>query len=175
MLSSRFFRRIFVPYLLLICAATVGVGAFLAFRVRENYLQRTLETLNQQSVLIGELLKGDLWRGNTAGIESAARRLGETLKCRVTIIEDDGRVIGDNEADPAQMENHRQRGEVVRADLNGDGYEERPSRTLGQPMLYWAHKLVTPDGKTHFVRLSVHMADLNHQLNLLYGALASSC
>jgi len=124
-------------------------------------------------VLISELLKGDLDRGDVTAIESDARRLGQTLNCRVTIIEDDGKVIGDTEADPAQMENHRQRGEVVRADVNGDGWEERSSKTLGLPMIYWAHKLATPDGKVHFVRLAVHVSDLNHQLNLLYWGLAT--
>jgi two-component system phosphate regulon sensor histidine kinase PhoR len=173
LLSSRFFRRIFLPYLLLICTATIVVGAVLAYRVRESYLDRTRETLAREAVLISDSLKADLQRGDVAAVESATRRLGEILKCRVTIIEDDGRVIGDNEADPAQMENHRQRGEVVRADIDGDGFEERSSRTLNQPLMYCAHKLVTADGKVHFVRLSVHISDLNRQLNLIYWALGS--
>jgi two-component system phosphate regulon sensor histidine kinase PhoR len=172
-LSSRFFRRIFVPYLLLICTATVVVGALLALRVRESYLAKARETLARQAVLISDLLGADLTSGNSTSIESQARRLGGMLQCRVTIIEDDGKVIGDNEADPAQMENHRQRGEVVRADADGDGFEERYSKTLNQQLMYCAHKVVTTDGKVHFVRLSMHISDLNHQLNLLYGALAT--
>jgi len=74
----------------------------LAYRVRESYLDRTRETLAREAVLISASLKADLQRGDVSAVESAPRRLGEILKCRVTIIEDDGRVIGDNEADPAQ-------------------------------------------------------------------------
>src|SRR5690348_2428538 len=117
-------------------------------------------------------MKADLEKGDSAAVETATHRLGEQLKCRVTVIEDDGKVIGDNEADPNHMENHRLRGEVVRADENGDGYEERSSKTLGEPLMYFAHKVVTADGKKHFVRLAVHISDLNHQLNLIYGGMA---
>ena len=175
MLSSRFFRRIFLPYLLLICTATAVVGAFVAFRARQSYLERTRQAMQQDAILVSDLLKDDLLKGNASAVEEAARRLGATLRCRVTIIEDDGRVIGDNEADPAEMENHRQRPEVLQADSNpdADGFDERPSHTLGQPLLYWAHKFRTSDGKVHFVRLSVHADALNQQLHLLYGALAA--
>ena len=131
--------------------------------------------MRQHAVLISELLKEDLLKGNTTAVEDAAKRFGAVLNCRVTIIEDDGRVIGDNEADPSQMENHRQRPEVLQADASptGDGFEERFSNTIGQPLLYWAHKVRTPDGNVHFVRLSVQAEALNEQLHLLYGALAT--
>jgi len=156
----------------LICTATVVVGGVLALRVRESYLARTREVLGRQAMLIADLMMSDLDKGDVTAVEALTHRLGEQLSCRVTVIEDDGKVIGDNEADPAQMENHRQRGEVVRADEYGDGYEERTSKTLGEDLIYLAHKVVTADGKKHFVRLSVHIADLNHQLNLIYGGMA---
>jgi two-component system phosphate regulon sensor histidine kinase PhoR len=170
--SSRFFRRIFLPYLLLICTATAAVGAFVALRVRQNYLDRTEQTMQQDALLISDLLREDLQKGDAASIEAACRRLGAMLNCRVTIIEDDGRVIGDNEADPAQMENHRQRPEILQAEASGDGFDQRASFTIGQPLLYWAHKVKTGDGKVHFVRLSLHADALYQQLHLVYAALA---
>jgi two-component system phosphate regulon sensor histidine kinase PhoR len=174
LLSSRFFRRIFLPYLLLICVATAAVGAFVALRVRANYLDRTEQSMQQDALLISDLLREDLLKGNAANIEASCQRLGAMLNCRVTIIEDDGRVIGDNEADPGQMENHRQRPEILQADASpsGDGFDQRPSRTIGQPLLYWAHKVKTVDGKVHFVRLSLHADALYQQLHLVYAALA---
>jgi two-component system phosphate regulon sensor histidine kinase PhoR len=173
LLSSRFFRRIFLPYLLLICTATAAVGAFVALRVRQNYLERTEQTMQQDALLISDLLKDDLQKGDAASIESESRRLGAMLNCRVTIIEDDGRVIGDNEADPAQMENHRQRPEILQAEASGDGFDQRASFTIGQPLLYWAHKVKTGDGRVHFVRLSLHADALYQQLHLVYAALAT--
>ena len=39
-------------------------------------------------------------------------------------------------------------------------------------LLYFARRFQTPDGKTHFVRLAMHLADLDRELKLLYVALA---
>ena len=171
MLSSRFFRRIFLPYLLLICAATSAVGVFAALRLRESYLRTTRQNLHNQAILVSDVLAGQLASGQNDQVAEQCRRLGNELDCRITVIENDGTVIGDNEADPSRMENHRQRPEVLDADLHGDGSDVRRSRTLDKDLLYFAHKIQTPDDRVHFVRLSVHLAALDRQLNLLYGAL----
>ncbi|HSZ55770.1 MAG TPA: HAMP domain-containing protein, partial [Tepidisphaeraceae bacterium] len=174
MFSSRFFRRIFLPYLLLICTATAAVGAFVALRVRQNYVDRTKQAMRQDALLISDLLREQLQRGDTAGIEAASRQLGARLNHRVTIVENDGRVMGDDEADPGHTENHRQRPEIVQADASpdGDGFDQRSSGSIGQSQLFWAHKLTTADGKVHFVRLSLHADTLNQQLHLVYAPLA---
>ena len=171
MFSSRFFRRIFLPYLLLICLATSAVGIYAALRLRESYLAGTESKLHNEAVLVGDLLTEDLLAGRAAAVERQAQVLGTSLRCRITVIQDDGTVIGDNEADPGTMENHRQRPEVLLADQQGDGSAIRHSHTLDSDLLYYAHKTKTPDGRIHFVRLSVHLADLDRQLRLLYIAL----
>jgi len=172
-LSSRFFRRIFLPYLLLICGVALAVGAILAMRVRENYLESRRQALHTGAVLASEILSNDLLRGDRAAIEGTTRRLAGTLGGRLTVIEEDGTVVGDSEADPATMENHRDRGEIGRAGLYGDGEEERTSHTLADPLLYWAHKVTTADGRVHFVRLAYHLSDIDRQLHLVYVGLAA--
>ena len=172
MFSSRFFRRIFLPYLLLICIASSAVGVFAALRLRSSYLNNARIRLHDEAVLVSQLLASDLSPVNTAAVESASHRIGDSLNCRITVIEDDGTVIGDNAADPAGMQNHRQRPEVISADLHGDGSDVHQSQTLGVELLYFAHKLVTPDGKVHFVRLALRLSDLDRELRVLYSALA---
>jgi two-component system phosphate regulon sensor histidine kinase PhoR len=171
--SSRFFRRIFLPYLLLICGVAIAVGAVLAIRVRESYLDSQRQALHTGALLASEILAGDLVRGDHAAVQATTTRLATMLQGRVTVIEKDGTVIGDSEADPATMENHATRGEIERADVSGDGEEERSSYTVGAPLLYWAHKVTTPDGKTHFVRLAYHLSDIDRQLHLLYFGLSA--
>ena len=173
MLSSRFFRRIFLPYLLLICGVAVAVGAILAIRVRDGFLESRRQTLHTASLLASEVLASDLVRGDTAAVQATTRRLAETVGGRITVVEKDGTVIGDSEADPATMENHGTRGEIERAGVYGDGEEERSSHTVGAPLLYWAHKLTTPDGKVHFVRVAYHLSDIDRQLHLLFAGLGT--
>lgn len=173
LLSSRFFRRIFLPYLLLICAATGMVGVFAALRLHGSYLRQTRQTLLNEAVLVSDVIRDDLARSDAAAVEREAKRLGTALSCRITVIADDGTVLGDNEADPGTMENHRQRPEVLDADQNRDGASIRPSRTVGADLLYLAHRTETSDGRKFFVRLSVHLSELDRQLNVLYAALAT--
>ena len=171
MFSSRFFRRIFLPYLLLICVGTSAVGLFAAMRLRDSFLATTRQRLANEADLVSGLIADDLIARRLTEVEHKSRRIGQSLHCRVTIIEDDGTVIGDNEADPSTMENHRRRPEVLQADQFGDGSEIRHSATINTDLLYFAHKLRTADDRIHFVRLSVHLSDLDRQLNLLYGAM----
>ena len=60
MFSSHFFRRIFLPYLLLICVATAAVGIFAALRLRDSYLAGTRAKLHNEAVLVSDLLAPDL-------------------------------------------------------------------------------------------------------------------
>ena len=60
---------------------------------------------------------------------------------RVTLIDKDGLVLFDNEADPAQMENHAGRPEIVEAFQTGTGSSSRSSATIGETSIYYAVKL----------------------------------
>src|SRR5437868_11198440 len=69
LLSSRFFRRIFLPYLLLICAATVSVGIFAAVRLHDSYLRGVRQSLQHEAILVSDLLRGDLRNGGGTAVE----------------------------------------------------------------------------------------------------------
>ena len=178
MLSSRYFRRIFLPYLLLICAAIAGVGAFAAVRLRSSYLEATRQRLHDNAVLVTNLIRADLAEGREPLVQRKVSELGTEIGSRITIIAADGKVIADNEADPARMENHRLpehlRPEIEQSAVQGDGSEIRTSATLHQPLLYWSHQFQTSDGKTYFVRLALHLSTLDQHLNLLYGGIATA-
>lgn len=55
---------------------------------------------------------------------------------RFTIIDPDGKVLYDTQADPAKMENHSEREEVVLAQMQGVGQSSRLSSTLAHKTLY---------------------------------------
>ena len=62
---------------------------------------------------------------------------------RITLIAADGTVLYDSEADPAQMDNHGTRPEVVEAVKTGIGNSSRASATIGETSVYYAEKLNT--------------------------------
>ena len=173
MLSSRFFRRIFLPYLLVISFATSAVGIFSAIHLRDSYIANNRAKLHNEAVLAADLLKPYLPGGQSVLLQEQAHQIGDALHCRITVIEEDGQVIGETVVDPATMNNHRSRPEIIAAEQTGDGSEIRKSQTLGIDLLYFAHKIKTDDGHVHYVRLSVPLSELSQQLRLLYIALAA--
>src|SRR5205807_2304070 len=99
------------------------------------------------------------------------RELGAQLGCRITVINADGGVMADNEVDHGMMDNHGDRPEIVDAVNNGVGFSVRKSKSLDTEMLYVAQRTTAPDGKPSYVRLSVHLSKLGHELHVLYATL----
>ncbi len=79
---------------------------------------------------------------------------------RLTWIAPDGSILYDSERDPASMENHREREEVLQALEEGYGQSARYSLTLDEAQLYAARRL--SDGSV--LRLSASQSDALRQV-----------
>lgn len=182
MLTSPLFRRLFVPYLLLICGVTGAVGLFAARSMRASYYAREEASLRQEIRLVGSAVAPVLGRDTAAGeLQGLVKQIGAAIHLRVTIMREDGTVVADSEADPATMEKHDGRPEFARAKAGGEGVDSRDSATVGTPLLYLAQPVrdlagnivQTPSKQKHYARLAIHLSDLSHDLNLLYTGLAA--
>lgn len=78
------------------------------------------------------------------GVEQQGEEYLQQLKntdSRITYIGEDGTVIYDNEADAAEMENHKDREEFKEALATGAGEAQRMSSTLSEKTVYYAKRL----------------------------------
>ena len=78
------------------------------------------------------------------GVEQEGEEYLQQLKntdSRITYIGEDGTVIYDNEADAAEMENHKDREEFQEALATGAGEAQRMSSTLSEKTVYYAKRL----------------------------------
>jgi two-component system phosphate regulon sensor histidine kinase PhoR len=181
LLTSPFFRRLFLPYLLVICAATGAVGFFAARTVHATYLDRQTEALDENLRLVSDMIAGQL-SSSSEGLDNRIKKMGAVIGNRITIMRADGVVVADSEADPAKMENHRQRPEFADAIFRGEGTEARQSDTIHADLLYHARAVQDldgkpvhgPDGQAYYVRLAVHLSQLQNNLNVLYAGLATA-
>jgi two-component system phosphate regulon sensor histidine kinase PhoR len=98
----------------------------------------TKERLLTAATLAGEILKPSIAAGDTAEIQRLVPGLGEKTGVRITVIDEDGRVLGDSSTNPTEMENHLDRPEVREAIANDVGESSRYSDTLRREMLYVA-------------------------------------
>jgi two-component system phosphate regulon sensor histidine kinase PhoR len=168
---SPFFRRLFIPYLVLICLSIAAVGFFAALRLRDTYLQSRRAALHDQVLLMAPLVLDNLRADRIDELNQQVHALGQRLRCRVTVVASGGMVLADNWADPATMENHANRPEIIAAAHRGETFQTRHSDTVHDDMLYLAASVPGADGDNHFLRLAVRTSDLQRQLRLLYGGI----
>lgn len=174
MFTSPLFRRLFLPYLMLICAAVSIVGVVAAQRLRAGYLERTEQALFDDSYLVAELIKNNLDTGQAAELNAQVQRLGQAVGCRITVVRADGTVIADNEADPTAMDNHLLRPEIVAAADQGQGASLRQSGTVHEDLMYFARRTGDADEPLHYIRLAVHLSELDRHLKTLYARVAAA-
>lgn len=96
-------------------------------------------------------------------LDEACRGLGELLAARVTVIADDGNVIGESERPSHELGNHRDRPEVRAALETGHGHAVRWSKTLDERLLYAAWRQ-DRGADRRVVRIAVPVASLGEHL-----------
>ena len=131
--------RITIPFVLLVVVIMGVLGVYLASYTRNSQLDIMHSQLEGEARVTAEAsLPGFLNPDRTESLDALAKKLGEEVEARFTIIARDGTVLGDSEEDPAIMENHASRPEVIDALSTGRGESTRYSTTLGQRMMYVA-------------------------------------
>ncbi len=121
--------------------------------------------LTEQARLIAELLSHDTSPLTPQQLDDEADRLAELVNGRLTLIQADGRVVGDSTLDGqplADLENHLQRPEVRGAAGDGVGIVERFSTTTNEAMLYAAVPARHP--QVAFVRVSEPLTAVTEQV-----------
>ena len=139
--------------------------------LRAAYLDRTREILVGEANVAAGILQNYVQGEQVGQLGQKTRELGSSLGCRITVIDEKGKVVADNEADPSTLDDHHLRPEIVEAAGSGEGSSVRHSDSLDVELLYFARKMTASDGKVYFVRLAVHLSTLSHELHLLYATL----
>ena len=151
-MTARIFGKLVLVVVVLIAVALAAID-FLASEMAENvYVAALRQEMLEKTRMIGVM--------NRPGLRElrpeAVRALAEAASGRVTVVDADGRVLQDSEADPAQMENHAHRPEVEAALSGRPGHSVRQSPTTGTNYLYVA----TPvDGMA--VRLAMPLREVS--------------
>jgi two-component system phosphate regulon sensor histidine kinase PhoR len=149
--------------LILVCIG--GLSSYLSHFFRESYLDDLETQLADQAWLVADSSASYFSDGQKEYIDSLAKKLGEGIEGRVTIIGKDGTVLGDSIEDPKTMENHANRPEVIQALAGKTGSSIRYSETLGYDMMYVALPIVVDSELVGVARVSLPLTDINVHLN----------
>jgi two-component system phosphate regulon sensor histidine kinase PhoR len=159
--------RITLPFVFLILLAMLGLGAFVSAHTRQEYLHYQQAELTASAKMIGDALLPNLKdQVDRQALDERVKHYAQLLDMRVTIVDPDGVVLSDSQANAAQMENHRDRPEIVQALAQGEGTSTRYSETLGLSMLYLAIAVPSHDQPLAVVRVAFPLqkveADISH-------------
>jgi two-component system phosphate regulon sensor histidine kinase PhoR len=145
---------------LLAVAAIATLALIVAGVARQYAMHQLQDELHQEAQLVGEYV-ALLDTMPAQALQKRIHQLGTGIDARLTVIDSSGTVLADSRAEPAQMENHSLRPEVIAALRDGWGQAIHRSRTLPEAMLYVARRVRTPQGRLLIVRASLDLREIH--------------
>ena len=165
------FIQLFYSYI-----PVIGIGLFILVILinqitKDFYYDHVEKDLHDRAKLTSKIISQnpELIRS----VQELAKSAGSIANMRVTIIDQDGVVVGDSDQEPGQMDNHKNRPEILEALNEGVGSSQRFSKTLNQEMMYLAIPMEFENNKwTVRVSMSLNnleliLADLQKQVTYL--------
>lgn len=161
-MKRRIFVRVFAGYAVVSLLSVLVFALYargLARRISYDSLTRGLEATARAVLVPVAPLLG---RGRSPALDELAAAAGREGAVRLTVIDRKGVVLADSEQDPAKMENHSNRPEVVTAMSGRVGVSWRFSGTLRRWLIYVAVPLQETGGAVSgVVRASTNTGELD--------------
>ncbi|MGD9014806.1 MAG: HAMP domain-containing protein, partial [Candidatus Omnitrophota bacterium] len=141
----------------------LAIFVYLNNNLSAGAYQRIKNNLLKETSLVKSIFEeGIILETESQKIDEIADIIGKDLNLRVTIIDTQGKVLGDSELDGQaliEVENHLMRPEVRDALASGVGESRRFSTTIKKDLLYIA-MIFGKDESQGFVRLSVPLSEI---------------
>ncbi|MBN2870940.1 MAG: sensor histidine kinase [Campylobacterales bacterium] len=131
--------------------AALGIASLISFFTLKSMIIEDSEYRLIQSI---ELLEPQI--RETEDFDALASGISEKTDLRVTVIDEEGNVIADSDADKKTMENHLRRLEVMHAMSEPYGISIRYSNTVKTDFIYIAKKMTTHK-QTLYFRLAMSL------------------
>lgn len=156
--------RIAVPFILLAVISLGGLAWYCSRQIEAEYQKAEVERLQVETRLVADQLANEITDGHGERVDTLAGYFSRLLDVRVTVIDTDGKILGESDADMNQMESHLNRPEVKAALGGSDSWDIRFSVTLLEDRLYTASPILS-NGKTIGVaRLSISLNKIQAEL-----------
>jgi two-component system phosphate regulon sensor histidine kinase PhoR len=154
-LTGKIFLKVILGVFCLLLLALITVDYTASRVANETHIQNLVHQLADKCRMIALSLPDP----STLNAEQA-RNIAHAAGGRLTVVRSDGKVLMDSDADPAKMENHSGRPELISAFHGEVGWSERQSPTMGVKFLYVA--VPVPGGA---IRLSMPVSEVDQQVN----------
>ncbi len=161
-IKNRFFINLLISFLI----SFLLIISISSFFVRGEFIKSYEASLQILANSIGEEIKLLVKEKRYKEIDIFIKSIKTLKGYRITVIDENGAVLGDSILDIETMENHKARPEIIEA-LNGNvGKAVRFSTSLNEDMLYIAVPF-NVDDEIYIVRTSFYLKELNRVIRNL--------
>jgi len=165
-------RKIYLMFIVLLLIGVLTTGFLSLNLVRSVYISNVEERLVTNLELIQNTINHN--NDNTMQLDAFANEISQNIHARVTLIDDEGIVKGDSEADIETLDNHFYRPEIQDAYAGSLGKSIRYSNTLKHDMYYVAIPYEGDHEGLSVLRLAVPLENIEHFYLLLFKKVSIS-
>jgi two-component system, OmpR family, phosphate regulon sensor histidine kinase PhoR len=169
-MKKNIFLKLFGGYAVIIAALSVLVLVFAFARIRSHYENTLAGELESLGRVLNVSVRPLVEAGRPAELDAFVKKAGRDIHARITIVDPEGKVLADSDADPGKMESHRYRPEIAEALEGRVGRSLRFSYTVEQNMLYVGLAIENGGHPLGIIRLSYFLSSVDQ---LLAGLRAS--
>jgi two-component system phosphate regulon sensor histidine kinase PhoR len=165
--KKRLLRHLFPSYLLITLISLIAVTWFASRSIRHFYLEQTAADLLARAHLLKSQMAQFLGPLESRVVDAVCKEVGESSATRFTVILPSGRVVGDSNENPAIMDNHATRPEVIAARMGNIGKSIRYSMTLQKRMMYVAIPVKEKEKMIAVVRAALPVTAIDQALKTI--------
>ncbi|MDO9041986.1 MAG: ATP-binding protein [Desulfocapsaceae bacterium] len=175
MRHKRLIWQLYPSQLLIAFAALLAFTWYGTSSIRSFQLSETAASLEARSHLAAGSVLFYLEHDDLAGLETFCREAGKKSSTRLTVISSAGKILADSDEDPARMENHNDRPEIIAA-LSGKVVSSlRFSQTLQQNLMYVAIPLEDQGHRRGVLRAAIPVTAIDKALSAIYQKIIWGC
>ncbi|ARF69149.1 PAS domain-containing sensor histidine kinase [Paenibacillus larvae subsp. pulvifaciens] len=169
---NKFRAKLTWTFTILIGIAVLMAGVFAAKLLEQFHMNELEQNLVRELHVMNDVFDWTKSGEETALMEEFTKetqRMKEQTDARVTYIRADGKVLGDSNEHPSEMDNHLYREEIDQAAKQGIGSVVRFSDTLRQNMMYVAVPVKGASGQTEgYLRMAMSLQQIEGTVRQLW-------
>jgi two-component system phosphate regulon sensor histidine kinase PhoR len=162
--------QLYPSFLAVILVALVVATVYFSYTLYHFHLGQIEDELHLAADVAASQISEALSGAHT-DVDTLCKKLGQAGdgQMRLTVIAPSGKVLGDSDETPSQMEDHSNRAEMVDALRKGYGQSVRPSPTQSNKRMMYVALPITRDGQvTAIVRAAIPVTKINQAMKGVY-------
>ncbi len=155
------FKQLFLTFIPIVLIGIIALIFLVNQFTRNFYFSQTTNDLRARAQLISLTINNKSLKSEL--IQQYVDEASLTGDMRITIVRNDGVVFGDSHKNHRQMDNHKNRPEILEAIQYGEGTSNRFSSTIQEDQIYFA---LNPNNNEniYIIRVSVSLNELEDSM-----------